>query len=676
LNPTPSPVSPSKPKSNFAEFLANNTTIPTLLPSIKMLPASLTNAVRLYKRDTNAIATWLVNTANNNGHPVYQNDEATSGWKGKGRKDAKQVVREDKEATSRDKKQPYLLPLRRFVPLANFIASVKPPIKIPLFVAITIDRVIEVRSTVDRIMGTKDEFTNEQAIETHFHFVVVLEQVRDILRPQMQTNQALDIPATQITLKTTSTNISSGGIGGNKYTSCNPFDILDVYETTDQTPDADATSSPSEELVVEYEPEPQDTYHDACLAFMSLLKAVLHQRQKVRELWHNYRVGHVFLGPTAIGTNEAINICRQMEDDVASVISKGSNVVDLLTAVFKIMCQLEGQELKIPGRRNATNWDTYDVANLTMWHVGRTLRDIASRNRRDSLDIYNGSQGWYDWTMDRASSSNRQKFAQDTKALLEIISDIRVLGIVSNNKTAEDEFTRGVHKLLSTNKVTLWQCFAAQIYLDILYELQATPDLAWSEMAGTSEAIKSSLARAVANPGDIRLVDNWHDIEQSLGELKWAASEWDNDPIARYTAERGIPVGPNQFLRRHTLYCGIWVHEMRTRFHEAGVAFASAFGYVHQTYQLYHALRQQKYLGETALWKDLEMLFKLVSPHLRGCVNRFMSSCRMVFGRILFIIQLLTWSLTARAGGLLCGRCPRYHPRISRQPSPETPAYE
>lgn len=574
-----------------------------------MLPESLKNAFQLYKRDTNAIATWLANTANNNGHRVYENGEKTSGRKGKVKNKLKAATSPDEEAISSDKKKRYLLPLRDFIPLATFIASVKPQIRVPLFMAVTIDRVIEVRKTVTRIMGTKEDDDTEESTANHLHFVGVLEQVRNILSSSMPSHIP-DISSLEI--------VSNANIGATKedkkVTSCNPFDILDLYETTEQADDFDGTDSPSD-VIIEYEPEPQDLYHDACLAFVSLLKAVLYQRQKVRELWHNYKVGRVFLGPTAIGTNEAIDICRRMEEDVASVISKGANVVDLLSSVFTIMCQLEGQDLKIPGRKNPTNWDTYDVASLTMSHVGRILQNVASENRQGGLSVYNGSQGWYQTTTDRASSNNRQKYAQDKKALIEVISDIRILGIVSDKNTTEDEFTRGVHTLLNNNEVTLWQCFAAQIYLDVLYELQGSPDLAWSEMAGTSDVIRSSLASAIDNPGDIHLVEYWREMEDSLRELKSAAAEWDNDPLARYKTERGIPGESNQFLRRHPLYCGVWVHDMRARFHEAGVDFASAFGYVHQTYQLYHALRQEKLLGTLAFWRDMESLFQMVGQY-------------------------------------------------------------
>ncbi|POS73942.1 hypothetical protein DHEL01_v207662 [Diaporthe helianthi] len=572
-----------------------------------MLPESLRSAFQLYKRDTNAIAIWLAITANNNGRPVYSNADKTSGRKGKARKVHKPSS-SNEEASSSNKKRTYLVPLQDFIPLASFIASVKPQIRVPLFLAFTIDRVIQVRTTVALVMGTNDtDSTNEESFMNHLRFVEVLKQVRDIFSQQMET-QTLDISKFQTAAN--NTDATSGATQGPKFASRNPFNILDVYEIAEQVSGRGGTACPAD-LIIEYEPEPQDTYHEACLAFMSLLKAVLHQRQKVQEIWTNYKVGRVSLGPAAIGTNEAIEICRQMEEDVAAVISKGSNVVDLLVSVFKIMWQLEGQDVKIPSRRNHTNWDTYDVANLTMSHVGRILSNVVTDNLNGGLDVYNGSQGWYEKTMDRASSTNRQKYAKDTKALTEVISDIRVFGIISNKKTNEDEFTRGVQKLLDTNEVTLWQCFAAQIYLDVLYELEGAPNLAWNEMRGTTDAIKTSLDSVLDNPGDVHLVEYWREMEGSLKQLKWAASEWDNDPIARYKSQRLFPAKPNQFLQRHPLYCGVWVHEMLVRFHEAGVSFSSAFGYVHQTYQLYHALRQEKLLGALSFWRDMVSLFQM-----------------------------------------------------------------
>lgn len=585
-----------------------------------MLPESLNNAFQLYKRDTNAIATWLANTANNNGHPVRTNDKEPRGRaKGKARKEARAAAAAAKEeVSSSSKKQAYLLRLRDFVPLATFIATVEPQIQVPLFMTVTIDRVIEVRRTVSRIMGKKEGNTEEEESDAgHLHFVSVLEQVRDILSQHMQTDtiglSSLQVDTNDAT--TDSTEAEDKGPSGNL------FGILDLYETSEQVPESAETDSHTE-LIVEYEPESRDKYEDACLAFMALLKAVLYQREKVRELWHNYRIGNINLAPAAIGANEAIEICRRMEEDVASVIKKDTSVMDLLHVVFRIMCQLEGQDLKLPGRRKRLNFDTYDYASITMWNVGQILEKFLQENRQGVNRIYHGSRGWYDEAENRPSSTNQRKYSQDERALVEVLSDIGVLSIVSNKRTIEDELTRGIQKLLDTNEITLWQCFAAQIYLDALDELHGSLDLAWSEMAGTGAVIKSSIANALEEPGDVRLVEFWRDTENTLTELKSAASEWEIDPIARYKNKHGFSAKPGQFLRRHPLYCGVWAHEMRTRFHEAGVKFASAFGYVHQTYQLHHALQREGLLGRFAYWMDMMSLFETVSEYLRKNVEK------------------------------------------------------
>lgn len=563
-----------------------------------MLPESLKNAFQLYKRDTNAIATWLTNTANNNGHPVNTNDKEPRGrLKGKARKEAKAAILANKQIGSGDdKKQPYLLHLRDFVPLATFIAAVRPRIQVPLFMAVTIDRVIEVRKTVSRIMGTKDSHTDQVSDASHLHFVGVLEQVRDILSQQTRID-TIDISSLHVDAGTSPTKDEEKKVSGN------PFDILNLYETSEQVPESAETASHSK-LVVEYEPEPADKYDEACLAFISLLRDVLQQRNAARELWHNYRIGNVCLGPAAIGTNEAIDICRRMEEEVAPMIRKETTVCHLMRVVFSVMCQLENQ---------GPDFDIFEIGSVLMTNVSRILEQFVMKNRQDHLRIYDGSRGWYDETIDVATSTHKQQHDQDYRALTEALSDIRVLGIVSDKRSIEDEFTRGVRTLLDTNEVALWQCFAAQMYVDALSMLQGKLDHAWSEMAGTSAVIKSSLTAALDDPGDTRLVEYWRDTEESLKELRSTASEWDADRVARYKTEHGFDATPNRFLRRHPLYCGVWVHEMRTRFHEAGVNFASAFGYVHQTYQLYHALKQERLLGPFAYWMDLVCLFDMVS---------------------------------------------------------------
>ncbi|KAI4171809.1 MAG: hypothetical protein LQ346_008700 [Caloplaca aetnensis] len=86
---------------------------------------------------------------------------------------------------------------------------------------------------------------------------------------------------------------------------------------------------------------------------------------------------------------------------------------------------------------------------------------------------------------------------------------------------------------------------------------------------------------------------------------------WDKgiDPIALIRTSLGKPYKEYTFLRRHFMHCGLWVHYMRTLFHQQGVVYAAVPGTVLCTTQLYHALQQEQCLDHA--WKDLDTLRKL-----------------------------------------------------------------
>ena len=111
------------------------------------------------------------------------------------------------------------------------------------------------------------------------------------------------------------------------------------------------------------------------------------------------------------------------------------------------------------------------------------------------------------------------------------------------------------------------------------------------------------------------------DIQQSVHSLPASCPQriklldnmdlWNKgiDPIALIRTSLGKPYKEYTFLRRHFLHCGLWVHQMRTLFHQQGVAYAAVPGTVLCTTQLYHALRQENCLNSA--WQDLETLRKM-----------------------------------------------------------------
>jgi hypothetical protein len=62
------------------------------------------------------------------------------------------------------------------------------------------------------------------------------------------------------------------------------------------------------------------------------------------------------------------------------------------------------------------------------------------------------------------------------------------------------------------------------------------------------------------------------------------------------------------------MYCGLWIHHVRTSFHESGTVFTMAWGATLFTGHLYHAMRREAPL-ETARWDDMELLLMLQGPN-------------------------------------------------------------
>jgi hypothetical protein len=72
---------------------------------------------------------------------------------------------------------------------------------------------------------------------------------------------------------------------------------------------------------------------------------------------------------------------------------------------------------------------------------------------------------------------------------------------------------------------------------------------------------------------------------------------WVPDKLAIARQVMGYPYKDHTFVRRNSLYCGLWVHHLRWVFHSEGMQYAAVPGAVLYTTQLYHALRQENMLS-------------------------------------------------------------------------------
>lgn len=58
---------------------------------------------------------------------------------------------------------------------------------------------------------------------------------------------------------------------------------------------------------------------DAHLAFSALLQDVLTLRAETNKLWNNYTTGPLHLSPVAVASNTAVDLARQMEEEISHI---------------------------------------------------------------------------------------------------------------------------------------------------------------------------------------------------------------------------------------------------------------------------------------------------------------------------------------------------------------------
>lgn len=258
-----------------------------------MFPSLLTDTYEKYKRDTNDIATWFATTAKQLGCSAFllSGEEKTlpiplksQRLKGKARTLAKEAAGKENTTSNPSKsRSKYTISVNKFVKLAEYIAS-RPGVHVPTKLWASIERAIRLRkqhADYHTLRKTKHDDGPNQ--ESHFYFLGILEQVREVLKPRMQFEPV------EPTKASPKPNLHAKDATPSAYLS-NIFAVLTVEEpsevaedlATDTTPlPKSPTSSPARRYEVEPFEDPQELY----LAIAALLKDLSNIRDTVKKIW-------------------------------------------------------------------------------------------------------------------------------------------------------------------------------------------------------------------------------------------------------------------------------------------------------------------------------------------------------------------------------------------------------
>lgn len=519
-----------------------------------MLSDFLKSSLKIYKDDTDTIATWLAVTAKQCGYSsdlLDRTDQSSSlssdatpsqsstRLKGKARKKAKDAATaqgnqsgasQSQTAGESPAKASYIIKVKDFITLAGFIAGFsKPVVKVPAYLVAALNRAIELRgqhNARSREGKDSDEATKRAvADETHSYFMGVLEKTREVLKPRMPSDMIDDVLCAP-PLET--------GDPGEKTTSQtrNMFDKLDIQEPSQVFLDTpDITPAPASRSNVEhrYKAETLHSPEEQYLAAHCLFQDVRHTRVFLRGLWAMYRESGIDLAAAAITTNTAIEFVRELEQDYLQQFPEQSDYESIVKMFFGVQCLAKGEDPAHKQRPDDSfNFNVYGLAEECLLSTFVLLSSVQAVISPGHLPIYKpGHFGHRDLRSKWSQKSPREKFQDDKLVLLEAFPDLMLMTMItSRSPLAEDELIRGFRHMAPGKDIPLCLVFAAQCFLDVQHVLEEDVSRAHEQLVKTATGVRASIQQNMKFHESLRIV-NWpksNDLQ--FTEQIRVAEEW------------------------------------------------------------------------------------------------------------------------------------------------------
>lgn len=581
-----------------------------------MLPGTLVSVYRQYKQDTDAVASWLASTAKACGYPKdllspVTNPTPSSGrLKGKARKEAKKA---GNVSTAQPAAAKYIVALKDFVPLAEFIArSQEPLVSVPVSFSTTIDRVIALRSGFGAQMSELGSAPSAASEEEHQHFVGILQAVRQALKPRMSTSTA---PSTNLDLsKDADESLATG------------FNALELYEPSQEYLDAPDIERPGKATGDDalYETEPLTSLEDAVAAYFMLMNDLSRIRSTIKWIWGNYRDRLFDVAAAAVATDTAIDLARGIIEDVSLVCKDHGGTLDMIKTFYVLCCLRKGytesQILSVVSAgRPVFDKGTYDISTEAYIITAYSLKSFTQLLHPRKLPLVKeGMFGIYDPCSDRNGKSAEEKLREDKILLTEQLTELMTVIRMVPGYPVQDGFLRGMKEVDKTHEVPLYVAFAAQTFLDIHHILRDEVSRGFKELMQQTKVMDHDLESHLEFHKTLK-VDTWNlqndlVLREMQRKLKWIGSDpvW-QEKTKQYNRD-GNPVPesmkPHRILQRSPVLAGLMLYHFRAAMYDIGITIANAWGSITYSAHLYHALEREKLLERR--WIDMDVTRTLI----------------------------------------------------------------
>ncbi|EER45167.1 conserved hypothetical protein [Histoplasma capsulatum H143] len=517
-----------------------------------MLPEFLQSSYTRYKADTDRFATWLLETADRCGYrPPALSATLSAGEKGKrkGKKDDLVASPLHYGATTKDLQK-----------LAEVVAS--SAVAVPMSVLAIVKRAIKLRKSVTSwFLGQGDSTNNER----HAHFITVLEQICETL--EWKTNQPSKRDAQQ---PPPTSEAQSDVSDADRF--LNKFAVLTVEEPQDTAAQTQSTPAESKKIVNVTVVEEDDN--------------------------EAYRDNKIDLMNAAVVTDSALQLARDLVQEVEAdwrtpLTGRKDNVQNIvynLAVLTRGIPSTPSTEIGLPYNKNMA-----DVADWCYVPTKVLLESFADVLPSNPLPVFKkGYFGTYNPKADRERLSLGQKFNEDKIILLSILPEFCLM-------PTEDAITRSLTEFSKTKRVTLWLCFASQIFSMSSYHA--------TQYLGCIRDLRC-LDFASADYDEYCDVENTS-LSPNFGPKSWIIQDLFQDLRALPEFDRvGSPPEKHALFSQHSILCGLILFNLNSRMQVIGQQLVTQWYDVQQLAFL-HNLVINSPTHKDLKWPDMDAFIKI-----------------------------------------------------------------
>ena len=490
-----------------------------------MLPQPLRSTYKTYKEDTDSVAAWLAVQAKKCGYSAdlldQQGSEAkvaprpTGRLKGKARKQAKGADHTRKNGTASAgsaetaRSHSYTIRVREFVPLAEYVAaSSKPLVQVPGAIASALGRAIRLRkqqySELSQERASNGFGTSSD--DSHMHFLGILEQTQEVLRPRMLSNSVYDPNARNTSH--ISVTASSDDSMVNKYKN---LDIEEPSQDFIDAPEAPKATTVTSADASNYQAETVNNLQEEYLAAHCLFQDIKDIRNALRSVWDSYQLQGLDTAAISLSVNTAITFVRDMEHDLLQHFPSKTDYDSISGIFYGAQCLHQGHD---PSHRqrpgDLINLAVYDLAESVMMPTFSTMCSLSDILERDVVPVYKpGHFGLRNTSVPWSQKSPREKLKDDQIVMFEAFSDLSLLAIMlDKSPLAEDELIRGIRGMARGKPISLGLVFAMQCFLDAQHILGPNLEGSHVDLQAHADIIRATIKATLDFHKSLR-VDTW-----------------------------------------------------------------------------------------------------------------------------------------------------------------------